>query len=571
MPDSAPGQVKGACCLPDDTCQELTQIECSNEGGIYRGDDTKCRFDTCQPLYRVVDLGDMGDFIPSDSDSYHDGKFGINNHGQVVYARDFNGETHAALWLPVAAYGFMNPGIYDLGETGIVSIARDININGLIIGQEGGISLSFYGPDPDKAALWTLSGGIATKTNPDGLDYSRGLALNDDAPVYYIGDRENTGQCRKFASGGGCDDGDGYTVLQSFRFDADGNPQRNELDFLDDTDHCHSSSVARDVNNSGLIVGYSYQHVFRPHCSGDVPELKKAGVYWDPNQNTPTELSVLTTPLTTHFEARGVNNNGEIVGWGPPTGGGLNKAYYWSSKLDASPDNLNAKDMPPDHPSGQNTRAEAINNLAEPHIIATNESSHTAMIWISQGNDEWEAYDLDDIFHDLDQYTSCFHQLREGHDINDSGWIVAWGDDSSDTGIQPHAYVLVPVVLDDCYCDLTGDDVVNIDDVFVVLGLWGDCEEGVIECDADVTFDCTVDIDDIFAILGNFRPCGGSANAGMGGGGGVGGEGDLLLRWLNAGGYAAIQSGRITWNQVEHCLTGESNTAIENCLNNLVE
>ncbi len=53
--------------------------------------------------------------------------------------------------------------------------------------------------------------------------------------------------------------------------------------------------------------------------------------------------------------------------------------------------------------------------------------------------------------------------------------------------------------------DLTGDCYVNIDDIFAVLGLWGDCPDPCPPyCEGDITEDCTVNIDDIFAILGQW-------------------------------------------------------------------
>lgn len=59
-----------------------------------------------------------------------------------------------------------------------------------------------------------------------------------------------------------------------------------------------------------------------------------------------------------------------------------------------------------------------------------------------------------------------------------------------------------------CPADLTGDGVVNIDDIFAVLGLWGDCPDPCPPyCTGDLTEDCTVNIDDIFAILGMWGPC----------------------------------------------------------------
>jgi len=59
-----------------------------------------------------------------------------------------------------------------------------------------------------------------------------------------------------------------------------------------------------------------------------------------------------------------------------------------------------------------------------------------------------------------------------------------------------------------CAGDLTGDNQVNIDDIFAVLGLWGPCADPCPPyCTGDLTEDCTVNIDDIFAILGQWGPC----------------------------------------------------------------
>jgi len=62
--------------------------------------------------------------------------------------------------------------------------------------------------------------------------------------------------------------------------------------------------------------------------------------------------------------------------------------------------------------------------------------------------------------------------------------------------------------VDVCLADLTGDSVVNIDDIFAVLGLWGTCPDPCPPyCTGDLTDDCLVNIDDIFAILGQWGPC----------------------------------------------------------------
>ncbi len=62
--------------------------------------------------------------------------------------------------------------------------------------------------------------------------------------------------------------------------------------------------------------------------------------------------------------------------------------------------------------------------------------------------------------------------------------------------------------IDECPADLTGDDQVNIDDIFAMLGTWGACDDPCPPyCSGDLTEDCIINIDDIFAILGQWGPC----------------------------------------------------------------
>ncbi len=83
--------------------------------------------------------------------------------------------------------------------------------------------------------------------------------------------------------------------------------------------------------------------------------------------------------------------------------------------------------------------------------------------------------------------------------LYDGGGTGLW-DESDDT--------FTVVEGNACPADLTGDDQVNIDDIFAVLGLWGTCPDPCPPyCDGDLTQDCAVNIDDIFAILGQWGPC----------------------------------------------------------------
>ena len=54
-----------------------------------------------------------------------------------------------------------------------------------------------------------------------------------------------------------------------------------------------------------------------------------------------------------------------------------------------------------------------------------------------------------------------------------------------------------------CPADLNGDGKVNIDDLFIILGAWGTCNN----CPEDLNGDGKVNIDDLFVILGEWGPC----------------------------------------------------------------
>jgi hypothetical protein len=57
--------------------------------------------------------------------------------------------------------------------------------------------------------------------------------------------------------------------------------------------------------------------------------------------------------------------------------------------------------------------------------------------------------------------------------------------------------------------DITGDETVNIDDLFTVIGQWGPCGAdygpcSTYFCEADIVMDGDVNIDDLFAVIGNW-------------------------------------------------------------------
>ena len=96
--------------------------------------------------------------------------------------------------------------------------------------------------------------------------------------------------------------------------------------------------------------------------------------------------------------------------------------------------------------------------------------------------------------------------------------IATKGSDCNKNGILDYLDIINGTSLDingngvpdecECLADLTGDDQVNVEDIFAVLGLWGECPDPCPPyCAGDLTEDCTVNIDDIFTILGEWGEC----------------------------------------------------------------
>ena len=84
--------------------------------------------------------------------------------------------------------------------------------------------------------------------------------------------------------------------------------------------------------------------------------------------------------------------------------------------------------------------------------------------------------------------TSAFRIRFTASDIG-SGAVVEAGVDG---------VTLVALGCEEPSYDLTGDGVVNSDDLFQMLGQWGSCDE----CSADFNGDGVVDSTDLFQMLG---------------------------------------------------------------------
>jgi hypothetical protein len=85
---------------------------------------------------------------------------------------------------------------------------------------------------------------------------------------------------------------------------------------------------------------------------------------------------------------------------------------------------------------------------------------------------------------------------------NDDG-ISIFTSESGTAVIHPRLEIMYEAPEPACDADLTGDDAVNSDDLFELLGAWGACAG----CDADLTGDDAVNSDDLFELLGAWGDC----------------------------------------------------------------
>lgn len=95
--------------------------------------------------------------------------------------------------------------------------------------------------------------------------------------------------------------------------------------------------------------------------------------------------------------------------------------------------------------------------------------------------------------------------LQPLHDPS-APFFIVFDHDAPPGEIDDAATWLQDVYIDPappCPADLSGDAIVDADDLFALLGAWGDCPD----CAADLTSDGAVDADDLFALLGAWGDC----------------------------------------------------------------
>jgi hypothetical protein len=445
----------------------------------------------------VIDLGDIGFEIDDPGD---EGSFGINDWGEVAFALLDGGSIKSAIWLPASAYGLAaGTHLPSVPAPGHPSMLRECNETGVFVGQAGGLLdgegrglvIDFL-ESPHRVELLVADDSDAT--------WSRALSVNDGDPPVILGRWRRNSHCDPCSAQTPTA---GY--LRSFRvlLDDDDPDEWTYTELSPSPDlpeRCDPASVAHDIaapTSSTLVVAGSSGTQIDPSgpvCQqGDAYVAKPVG--WTPG---PNDLDLLGTREN---NARGVNDHSEFVGW-RYAAALFPRALYWSS---LTADVFELGNVMPDGQENDRSWAEAINNNAFPQVVGFGENpfdGQRALLWERQDSqsDPWIATDLND------EIAQCWRDdivLKQAHDINDYGWIVAWGDsDTEEEGIQPHAYVLIP--LNGCTdSDINGDGLVGFADVLRILANWGPCSQ----CDEDVNDDGDVGFADVLIVLGDWGLC----------------------------------------------------------------
>ena len=456
--------------------------------------------------YRVIDLGPIG-FGPGGANAL----FGLNNNDQGVFTAEVNGKKHAMLYLPAPAYGFTEPGCYDLHELANIpadqtSVAHDINESGIVAGYrlvDGNRRAFIWRVDLHDPMGSPPVPFIDLGTFEDGT-WSEAWAINDDTPFpIVVGEGEFFGDCT-------CGPLMTHSLKRGFALQLSGpDPSLlNAAQLVQDPDPnlgCLPNTISRDVNTPGvgdlLVVGAA--HKGGGLCQND---SSRATLWTNPILpiNAGTALAELAGIGSS---AWGVSNLGPIVGVSQ-TMASQTHAVFWADPAVMAP--LDLATLPGIPPFSQ-PKAYRINNLADIDVVGRSSGVlGVALLWECSADCDdlmnWSVVDLND------QLTpGCKNAgnwtLYRADDANDNGLIIGFGHRQ---GQGAHALILEPQ--DPCCpADLDGDGTVGVKDLLILLGDWGpclNCGNCGVECAADLDCDCDVGVSDLLILLGDWGPCG---------------------------------------------------------------
>lgn len=184
--------------------------------------------------------------------------------------------------------------------------------------------------------------------------------------------------------------------------------------------------------------------------------------------------------------------------------------------------------MPPGQ-AGHQSVAEAINNAFLRQVVGWNETGDTALLWEQDGSGGWTVLDLSTPAA-IGPMAGRF-EINQAHDINDLGWIIAYGLKLQEPDAGKYfALLLRPTGGGSSMMgNANGDGAVDQADLELVMGSsTGACTDGLV-CWGDLNADDYVDAADMSLVL--------QGMSGL--------PAELIDMWLIAGGEVAMSSGQI--------------------------
>jgi hypothetical protein len=451
------------------------------------------------------------------------GRFGINERGEIVFTKLVDSTYHAMLYLPQSAYG-MNAGVHDLAEE-IVDASQDPILTGHSyardIGDEGFVVGQFEGTEPgegkafivDLADVLSLTDRVfvyeGVTTDECTEAWARAMAVSNDLdPFVVIETGRETNCVLSGCQAGGLDCFVSGATLSSIG----SSPVLEEFDVV----ACRTGSravdiVREDTTSAPLLAGWGDIRVRTGGCttSGLPCDDSVIPIRWDPSL---TVVGNLGTSQARPAAARGINFAGHAVGYGFTQGSGgadcQRHAVLWAAG------DTEAMDLNPlvdDIEGVDRSRAESINrydNLQQ--AVGWDPANNQPLLW-TRSSAGWEGWLLQVGGGAGSVEIDCGGcegdvVLRQAFDVNDGGVIIAWGHDSTDE--EFHLYLLTPVDQCDRPGDVDNNGDVGTPDLLLVLSAWGECT--CPWCPEDIDGNGTVGFSyDLLLVLSNWGPCDG--------------------------------------------------------------
>jgi hypothetical protein len=470
------------------------------------------------PQYTMEEIEIIG-FQP---DADGQGRFGINERGEIAFTKLGEGVYHAMLFLPQSAYG-MSAGVHDLAEE-IVDASQDPILTGHSyardIGDEGFAVGQFEGTEPgagkafviDLADVLSLTDRVfvyeGVTTDECTEAWSRAMAVSNNLdPSVVIETGRETNCVLSGCQAGGLDCFVSGATLSSIG----SGPVLEEFDVVT----CRTGSravdiVREDTVSPPLLAGWGDILVRAGGCttSGLPCDDSVIPIRWDPSLAV---LGNLGTSQARPAAARGINFAEYAVGYGYTQGSGgadcQRHAILWppGSPPDATDLHAQVDEI------AVLSRAESINrceNLQQ--AVGWDPAGGQPLLWIRPSGG-WEGWLLQvgsgagsvEI-----ECGGCEENvfLKQAFDVNDDGLIIAWGQDSTDDEFR--LYLLTPVDQCDRPGDVDNNGDVGTADLLLVLSAWGDCT--CPWCPEDIDGNGTVGFSyDLLLVLSNWGPCDG--------------------------------------------------------------